>query len=85
MTLFHIIITLHLYTQNQTKLKMDIHSLNVIRQDFTTHLMQQLSHHLRKQTPFSPHLQKSIYLETDVFFREIFTIKSTSVTKTISF
>ena len=23
------------------------------------HLMQHLSHHLRKQTPFSPHLQKA--------------------------
>ena len=33
--------------------------INVQREDFTMHLMQQLSHHLRKQTPFSPQLQKS--------------------------
>ena len=40
---------------------MDIHSINVIRFDFTMHLMQYLPHHLGKQTPFSPHLQKSTY------------------------
>ena len=38
---------------------MDIHSINVKRYEFTMHLMQHLSQHLRKQTPFSPHLRKS--------------------------
>ena len=33
-----------------------IHCVN--KYDFTMHLMPHLSHHFRKQTPFSPHLRK---------------------------
>ena len=40
---------------------MDIHSINVKRKDFPMYLVQHLSHHLRKETTFSPHLQKSTY------------------------
>ena len=33
--------------------------INIIREDFTLHLMQLLFHHFRKQTPFPPQLRKS--------------------------
>ena len=33
--------------------------INIKREDFTLHLMQHLSHHLRKQTTFPPQLRKS--------------------------
>ena len=36
--------------------------INVKREDFTVHLMQLLSHHLRKEIPFSPLLWKSTYM-----------------------
>lgn len=42
------------YSKLNTK-RMENHSLNVSRFDFTMRLMQQLSRHLRKQIPFSPH------------------------------
>ena len=55
--LFHV----HVHTQNFTQERMGVHSINVSRHDFNKHLMQHLSHHLRQQTPFSPHLLKSTY------------------------
>ena len=33
--------------------------INVQREDYTMHLMQNLSHHLRKRTPFSTQLRKN--------------------------
>lgn len=53
MTNFQIDIIFYVSTQNQFQQKMDINSINVIRWDFTKHLMQHLSHH------FSPHLRKN--------------------------
>ena len=57
----HIDILCQVHTQNRTQLNIVIHSINVKRWDFTTHLIQDLSNYLCKQTPSSPYLRKSTY------------------------
>ena len=59
----HISIILCTYSELNT-IKLDTHLINVKRQDFVIHLKQHLSHHLRKQTPFSPRFRKNIWERT---------------------
>ena len=45
-------IKLHTYSKSNT-IKMNIYTINIKREDFPMHLMQHLSHNLRKKTLFS--------------------------------
>ena len=56
MTNFHVILSTY---SKLNSMKDGYAFINVKRDDFTLHLVQHLSHHLRKGTPFSPQLRKS--------------------------